>query len=64
MLLVLSSDGKVIRLRKRLKETSFKAKTLRVPFGNMLKKELKILAIANRYNYYISVVNKFNQLIA
>jgi hypothetical protein len=64
MLSVLSSDEKVVRRRKRLKETSFKAKTLRQPFSNKAKKELKILAIADRYNYYIRVVNEFNHLIA
>jgi hypothetical protein len=53
---VLLSDKKVVRLRKRLKETSFNAKTLRVPFSNMPEKELEIPAIADGYNYYIGVV--------
>jgi hypothetical protein len=61
---VLLGDEKVVRLRKRLKETSFKAKTLRQPFGNKVKKELKILAIADRYNHYIGVVDEFDHLIA
>jgi hypothetical protein len=61
---VLSSDKRVVRLRKKLKETSFKAKTLRQPFNNKPKKELKIPAITDKYNYYISVVNKFNHLIS
>jgi hypothetical protein len=59
---VLSSDKKVLRLRKRPKETSSKAKTLRVLFGNLLKKELKILAITNGYNYYIGTIDEFNYL--
>jgi hypothetical protein len=62
MSFVLSSDEKVIRLRKRPKETSSKAKTSRVLFGNRPKKELAILAITDRYNYYIGVVNEFNYL--
>jgi hypothetical protein len=61
---LLLSDEKVVRLRKRPKETSFKAKTLRQPFSNKLKKELVILAIINGYNYYIGIVDEFNYLIA
>jgi hypothetical protein len=59
---VLSSNKKVLRLRKRPKETSSKAKTLRVLFSNLPEKELKILAIIDGYNYYISIVNKFDYL--
>jgi hypothetical protein len=59
---IISSDERVLRLRKRPKETSSKAKTSRQPFGNKPKKELKILAITNRYNHYIGIVNKFNHL--
>jgi hypothetical protein len=54
----------VIKLRKRLKETSFKAKTTRAPFNKDAIKELNILAIINSYNYYIRAINKFNYLIA
>ena len=32
---IFSSDDKVVQLRKRLKETSFKAKTSRVPFNHI-----------------------------
>jgi hypothetical protein len=59
---VLSSNKKVLRLRKRPKETSSKAKTLRVLFSNLPEKELEILAIIDGYNYYISIVNKFDYL--
>jgi hypothetical protein len=61
---LLLSDEKVVRLRKRPKETSSKAKTLRQPFSNKLKKELVILAIIDGYNYYIGIVDEFNYLIA
>jgi hypothetical protein len=40
MSLVMSSDKKVLRLRKRPKETSSKAKTAKAPFGNNAIKEL------------------------
>jgi hypothetical protein len=61
---VLSSDEKVVRLRKRLKETSFKAKTTRVLFDKDLIKELSIPAIIDGYNYHIGAINEFDYLIA
>jgi hypothetical protein len=65
MSFILLSDERVVRLRKRLKESSFKAKTAQAPFGKEEAiKELSIPAIADRYNYYIGVVNKFNHLAA
>jgi len=64
MSLAISSDKKVLRLRKRPKETSSKAKTFKALFGNNATKELLIPAIANEYNYHIRAVNKFNHLIA
>jgi hypothetical protein len=51
-------------LRKRLKETSFKVKTSRVPFEEDLVKELNIPVITDEYNYYIRVVNEFDYLTA
>jgi hypothetical protein len=60
----LLSNKRVVRLRKRPKETSFKAKTLRQPFSNKPKKELIIPAIIDGYNHYIRVINEFNHLIA
>jgi hypothetical protein len=61
---VLSSDEKVVRLRKRLKETSFKAKTTRVLFDKDLIKGLSIPAIIDGYNYHIGAINEFDYLIA
>jgi hypothetical protein len=61
---ILSSDKKVVRLRKRPKETSSKAKTTREPFSNNAEKELEILAIINGYNYYISAIDEFDHLTA
>jgi hypothetical protein len=61
---VLLGDKKVVRLRKRPKKTSSKAKTTREPFGNKVVKGLEIPAIADGYNYYIGAVNKFDHLTA
>jgi hypothetical protein len=60
----LSSNERIIRLRRRLKETSFKAKTAQAPFSKEAIKELSIPAIADKYNYYIRAVNEFNYLAA
>ena len=59
---VLSADEKVIRLRRRLKETSSKAKTSRIPFGEDAIKELSIPIIADEYNYHIRAVDEFDHL--
>jgi hypothetical protein len=64
MLLVLLGDEKVVRLRKRLKETSSKAKTTRVLFDKDLIKGLSIPAIIDGYNYHIGAINEFDYLIA
>jgi hypothetical protein len=64
MSFVLLLDEKVIRLRKRLKETSSKAKISRISFGEDAIKELSIPIIADAYNYYIGVVDEFDYLIA
>jgi hypothetical protein len=61
----MSSDERVLRKRKRPKETSFKAKTARVPFlDNELVKVLSIPLIVDRYNYNIGAVDEFDHLIA
>jgi hypothetical protein len=60
----MSGDEKVLRLRKRPKETSSKAKTSRAPFGHDAIKELLIPAIADGYNYHMGAVNEFDHLIA
>jgi hypothetical protein len=61
---VLSGDERVVRLRKRPKETSSKAKTSRVPFGREPVKELSIPAIADEYNYHMGAVDEFDHLTA
>jgi hypothetical protein len=54
----MSSDEQVIRIRKKPKETSFKAKTTRAPFtDDEVIKELSIPLIADRYNYKMGVVD-------
>jgi hypothetical protein len=60
----ISGDERVLRLRKRPKETSSKVKTVRVPFGNQAIKVLSIPAIADGYNYYIGAVDEFDHLTA
>ncbi|PMD50071.1 uncharacterized protein K444DRAFT_548154, partial [Hyaloscypha bicolor E] len=50
--------------RKRPKETSSKAKTIRIPFSNQAIKTLSIPIITDRYNYYMGAVNEFNYLTA
>src|ERR1022692_1571249 len=59
---VLSSNQRVTRLRKRPKETSSKAKTVRVPFESEAIKELSIPAIIDEYNYHMGAVNEFDHL--
>jgi hypothetical protein len=60
----MSGDERVLRLRKRPKETSSKAKTVRVRFGNQATKVLSIPAIADGYNYHMGAVNEFDYLTA
>ena len=62
MLSFMSGDERVLRLRKRPKESSSKAKTARVPFGKEPVKELLIPAVADGYNYNMGAVDKFNHL--
>jgi hypothetical protein len=64
MSFVLSGDERVVQLRKRPKETSFKAKTSRLPFGEDAVKELSIPTIADAYNYHMGAVDEFDHLIA
>ena len=58
----ISGNERILRLRKRPKETSSKAKTTRVPFGNQATKVLSIPTIADEYNYHIGAVDEFNHL--
>jgi hypothetical protein len=60
----MSGNKRVLRQRKRPKETSSKAKTTRIPFSNQAIKTFSIPAIADRYNYYMGVVNEFDYLTA
>jgi hypothetical protein len=60
----MSGDERVIWLRKRPKETSSKAKTARIPFGQEAEKELSIPAIADGYNYQMGAVDEFDHLTA
>ena len=60
----MSGDERVLRLRKRPKETSSKAKTARVPFGSQAIKVLSIPAIADGYNYHMGAVDEFDHLTA
>jgi hypothetical protein len=53
---VLSGDEQVKRFRKRPKETSSKAKTSRVPFGEEAIKELSIPVITDEYNHQMGAV--------
>jgi hypothetical protein len=61
---ILSGDERVVRLRRRPEETSSKAKTSRVPFGEDPVKELSILAITDAYNYHMGAVDEFDHLTA
>jgi hypothetical protein len=65
LITILSGNEKVLRLRKRPKETSSKAKTAREPFkeGEAIK-ELLIPVVADGYNHFIGAVNEFDHLIA
>jgi hypothetical protein len=59
----MSSDERVLHKRKRPKETSFKAKTARVPFLD--DKPIKVLSIPlimDHYNYNIRAVDEFDHL--
>jgi hypothetical protein len=64
MSFVLLIEEEVVRLRKRLKETSFKAKTSRVPFKKELVKELNIPVITDKYNHHMGAIDEFDHLIA
>jgi hypothetical protein len=61
---VLLANEKIIQLRRRPKETSSKAKTSRISFGEDVIKELSIPTIADAYNYYMGVVDEFDYLTA
>ncbi|PMD49344.1 uncharacterized protein K444DRAFT_549581, partial [Hyaloscypha bicolor E] len=58
----MSGNKRVERLRKRPKETSSKAKTVRKPFSKEPVKVLSIPVIADGYNYYIGAMDEFDYL--
>jgi hypothetical protein len=60
----MSGDERVLRKRKRPKETSSKAKTARRPFNNEPTKELSIPAVTDGYNYNMGAVDEFDHLTA
>jgi transposase IS4-like protein len=60
----MSGDQKVLRTRKRPKETSSKAKTAREPFGDDAIKELWIPEVADGYNHFMGAVDEFDHLTA
>ncbi len=65
MSLALSGDERVLRKRKRPKETSSKATTFRVPFSDgEAVKELLSPEIADKYNHNMGAVNEFDHLTA
>jgi hypothetical protein len=62
---VMSGDTKVLRRRKRPKETSSKAKTSRVPFkGREAEKDLWIPKVADFYNHFMGAVDEVDHLTA
>jgi hypothetical protein len=64
MFSVMSGDEKVLRLRKRPKETFSKARTAKALFGRDAIKELLIPAVIDGYNYHMGAVNEFDYLTA
>ena len=60
----ISGNERILRLRKRPKETSSKAKTIRVPFGSQAIKVLSIPVITDGYNYHIGAIDEFDYLTA
>jgi len=58
----ISGDERVLRLRKRPKETSSKVKTARVPFGSQAIKVLSIPVITDGYNYHMGAMDEFDHL--
>jgi hypothetical protein len=60
----ISGNKRILQLRKRPKETSSKAKTIRKPFGNQATKVFSIPVITDGYNYYMGAVDEFDYLTA
>lgn len=63
---VINTDDNTLieRDRKRPKESSSKAKTSRIPFGNAATKKLFIPTLYDSYNYEMGAVDRHDQLVA
>ena len=59
---IIDKNTQVKQERKRPKETLSKAKTARVPFGDLPKKRLMIPELYNSYNHNIRAVDKHNNI--
>jgi hypothetical protein len=58
----MDGNDTVMKERKRPKKTSSKAKTARVPFGNLPKKVLLIPVVFDQYNFNMLQVNEFDHM--
>ncbi len=58
----LSGNDLISRLRNRPKETSSKAKTAQIPFGNLAQKELEIPVLFDKYNLNMGAVDEHNNM--
>jgi hypothetical protein len=56
------TNRKVLRLRKRPKLSSSKAKTAKLPFRDQLEKEIWILELYDAYNHNMGAVDVVDQL--
>jgi hypothetical protein len=59
---VMDGNAQVERERKRPKETSSKAKTARVPFGDLPKKKLMIPQLYDGYNHNMGAVDEHDNM--
>jgi hypothetical protein len=62
MFIVINRNAQVKQERKRPKKTLSKAKTARVPFGDLPKKKLMISWLYNSYNHNIKAVNEHDNM--
>jgi hypothetical protein len=62
MFIVINRNAQVEQERKRPKKTLSKAKTARVPFGDLPKKKLIIPQLYNSYNHNIKAVDEHDNI--